>query len=53
MHETEVLMRFLRYTAGLPALCWDGTAQMLEDIEREHCFFRQAQPYLFENRSNV
>lgn len=46
MRETEMLLRFLRYTTGFSALCWDGTPQMLEEIETKHCFSRQAQPLL-------
>lgn len=41
-----MLLRFLRYTTGFSAVCWDGTAQMLEQIEKKHCFSRQAQPLL-------
>lgn len=46
MQKTETLLRFLRYTTGFSALCWDGTAQMLEEIEKKQCFSRQAQPLL-------
>ena len=46
MREIEMLLRFLRYTTGLTALCWDGTDAMLEDIEKQYCFSRQAQPLL-------
>lgn len=46
MENTELLLRFLRYSAALPALCWDGTERMLEEIAQKHCFFEQAQPLL-------
>lgn len=46
MQDRETLLRFLRYTMGLSAFCWDGTAQMLEEIEKKHCFSPQAQPLL-------
>lgn len=49
MQKTEMLLRFLRYTTGLDALCWDGTSQMLEDIEAKSCFSRQTQPLLTVN----
>lgn len=49
MQDTEILLRFLRYTMGLSAFCWDGTVQVLEEIERKHCFSRQAQPLLTAN----
>ena len=41
-----MLLRFLRYTTGLTALCWDGKESMLENIEKKYCFSRQAQPLL-------
>lgn len=41
-----MLLRFLRYTTGFSAICWDGTAQMLEELENKHCFSRQTQPLL-------
>lgn len=46
MRDVEMLLRFLRYTTGFMALCWDGTAQMLEEIEKSHCFSPRAQPLL-------
>lgn len=46
MQKIETLLRFLRYTTGLDALCWDGTARMLEEVEERACFSRQAQPLL-------
>lgn len=46
---TETLLRFLRYTTGFSAHCWDGTPQMLEEIENKSCFSRQAQPLLTAN----
>lgn len=44
-----MLLRFLRYTAGFDALCWDATPQMLEEVEAKSCFSRQAQPLLTAN----
>lgn len=44
-----MLLRFLRYTTGFSAICWDRTAQMLEEIEKKDCFSRQAQPLLTAN----
>lgn len=41
-----MLLRFLRYTTGISAVCWDRTTQALEEIEKKHCFSRQAQPLL-------
>lgn len=38
-----MLLRFLRYTTGLPAFCWDGTPQMFEEFEAAHCFSRHMQ----------
>lgn len=49
MRETEMLLRFLRYTAGFSALCWDKSKQMLEEIEKKNCFSRQVQPLLTAN----
>lgn len=49
MRETEMLLRFLRYTTGFSAFCWDRTAQMLEEIEKKNCFSRQVQPLLTAN----
>lgn len=46
MRKTEMLLRFLRYTMGFSALCWDGTSQTLKETEKKHCFSRQAQPLL-------
>lgn len=41
MQKIEMLLRFLRYTTGFDAFCWDGTHQMLEEIEAKSCFSRQ------------
>lgn len=49
MQKIEMLLRFLRYTTGFDALCWDGTPQMLEEIEAKSCFSRQTQPLLTSN----
>lgn len=49
MQKVEMLLRFLRYTTGFDAFCWDGTSQMLEEIEAKSCFSRQAQPLLTAN----
>ena len=46
MQKAEILLRFLRYTTGFSAFRWDGTVQMLAEIEKKHCFSRQAQPLL-------
>lgn len=46
MQKIEMLLRFLRYTTGFDALCWDGTPRMLEEIEAKSCFSRHAQPLL-------
>ena len=46
MQKIEMLLRFLRYTTGFDALCWDGTPQMLEEIEAKSCFSRHAQPQM-------
>lgn len=46
MQKVEMLLRFLRYTTGFDAFCWDGTSQMLEEFETNACFSRQAQPLL-------
>ncbi|MCM1542866.1 MAG: AraC family transcriptional regulator [Blautia sp.] len=46
MRETQMLLRFLRYTTGFSVLYWDGTSQMLAEIEQKNCFSRQAQPLL-------
>ena len=46
MQKVEMLLRFLRYTTGFSAFCWDGTTQMLEEMEKKSCFSRQAQPLL-------
>lgn len=49
MQKVEMLLRFLRYTTGFDAFCWDETPQMLEEIEAKFCFSRQAQPLLTAN----
>lgn len=46
MRKTDILLRLLQNTMGLSAFCWDGTPQMLADVEKKHCFSRQAQPLL-------
>ena len=53
MKYLETLLRFLQYTTGISAVCWDGTNEMLEKLEQKHCFSPQAQPHLVarENRN--
>lgn len=46
MKYLETLLRFLQYTTGISAVCWDGTNEMLEKLEQKHCFSPQAQPHL-------
>lgn len=46
MQNAEILLRFLRFTTGLPALCWDGTDQILEEMEAAHCFSKDMQSLL-------
>lgn len=46
MDKKELLMRLIQCTINLPVFCWDGTEEILEEKERQYCFFQQAQPLL-------
>ena len=46
MDLTELFYRFLLYTSELPVLRWNGEESVLEDFEKQHCFLKQAQPFL-------
>lgn len=46
VQKTETLLRFLGNTTDLPVFCWDGTPQLLQELEKRYCFSTQAQPLL-------
>ena len=46
MDKNELLMRLIECTMNLSVFCWDGTEEILEEKEKQYCFFKQAQPLL-------
>lgn len=46
MDQAELMRRFLQYTTELSVVCWDGSAAVLADFERQHSFLPQVQPLL-------